>query len=108
MTACSSFSMSKEIRPLFTLASNVMLIISELRPLKWGVKYWWINYKEASLYVCMNLRKVYNDVCCNLLYCYYSSLPHITVTMQKTANVTEVEWFITILRYQQVPVHGNS
>lgn len=24
----------------------------ELRILNWDVKYWWLNYKEASVYTC--------------------------------------------------------
>jgi len=56
----------------------------------------------------MNPKKVYNDVCHNLLYCYYSSLSQITESLAVFCMVTELEWFIALLRYQNVFVHGNS
>lgn len=55
----------------------------------------------------MNLKKVYNDVCHNLLYCYYFSLSQITETLTVFFMVTELEQFIAILRYQHVSVRGN-
>lgn len=56
----------------------------------------------------MNPRNIYKNVCDNLLYCYYSSLSQITETLTAFCMVTELEWFIAILRYQHVSVHGNS
>lgn len=80
----------------------------ELRLLTWT--WWWSFSYKASIFAHApnNIRILQNacsDVCHNLLYCYYFSLPQITETLTVFFMVTELEWFIAGLRYQCVSVH---